>query len=245
MNISIVTGTLNRIRFLPGMVENCLQDQRNELVLVDGGSTDGTLEYLRKEASKNERLKLIEMGEKSNYASFMNRGIRASSHDLVCQWNDDVLMLDDWDKVYRNIDRSHAVFSFPWKRGLLRDKDDEAWLKLGDFSGTSLSSNKWIYYPRCVNFGIFRREVFRKVGMYSERFKFYYADADITNRAMIIGKFGIKRIDARVMDVCEDKKKRMATQAVDEHDNNVHSALMHMYGRGELPKDLEYLGEGD
>ena len=42
--ISIVTGTLNRLGMLPSLIENTvLSDERLELVLVDGGSTDGTL----------------------------------------------------------------------------------------------------------------------------------------------------------------------------------------------------------
>ena len=43
--ISIVTGTLNRIDHLKRVIENTVDsDPRLELVLIDGGSTDGTIE---------------------------------------------------------------------------------------------------------------------------------------------------------------------------------------------------------
>ena len=46
--ISIVTGTLNRISLLPNLIENTvLSDKRIELVLVDGGSNDDTVEYIK------------------------------------------------------------------------------------------------------------------------------------------------------------------------------------------------------
>ena len=46
-NISIVTGTLNRLNFLDGLIRNTVgSDERLELVLGDGGSTDGTIQFL-------------------------------------------------------------------------------------------------------------------------------------------------------------------------------------------------------
>ena len=49
--ISIVTGTLNRLKYLGGLIENTVESvdgKSLELVLVDGGSTDGTIEYLER-----------------------------------------------------------------------------------------------------------------------------------------------------------------------------------------------------
>jgi glycosyltransferase involved in cell wall biosynthesis len=75
--ISIVTGTLNRVGMLPMLVENTvMSDERIELVLVDGGSTDGTIDYIK--SLDNPQIKLIEVGGRSTYPHFMNLGIQAS-----------------------------------------------------------------------------------------------------------------------------------------------------------------------
>ena len=80
--ISIVTGTLNRVGMLPMLVENTvMSDERIELVLVDGGSTDGTIDYIK--SLDNPQIKLIEVGGRSTYPHFMNLGIQESTHEVV------------------------------------------------------------------------------------------------------------------------------------------------------------------
>jgi glycosyltransferase involved in cell wall biosynthesis len=71
--ISIVTGTLNRIDHLKRVIENTVDsDSRLELVLIDGGSIDGTIEYLKN--LNHSRVKLIEEGGRSYYWDYMKIG---------------------------------------------------------------------------------------------------------------------------------------------------------------------------
>ena len=64
--ISIVTGTLNRLGMLPSLIDNTvLSDERLELVLVDGGSIDGTIDYIKQ--LNHPQIKLIEVGGRSSY----------------------------------------------------------------------------------------------------------------------------------------------------------------------------------
>jgi glycosyltransferase involved in cell wall biosynthesis len=194
--ISIVTGTLNRRAFLPQLIENCLSSPLTELVLLDGGSSDGTQDYIK--GLKHPRIKLIEIGKRSSWSSFMNVGIKAASHELVCQWNDDVLLLATWEEVVKEIEPKYDIYVFSWKTGTMAQSSDPTWLKTGEFNGLSAnpallrketygtSSNGW----RChcfMNYGIYRKDVFRKAGLYCEDFLFYHADGDMTNRAYYLG----------------------------------------------------------
>ena len=113
--ISIVTGTYNRKDLLEGLIKNTVDaSERLELVLVDGGSTDDTVEYIKD--LNHPRIKLVKVGERSSYPHFMNLGIRNASHELVAQWNDDVLLKNDWEDVFAEID-GNDFYIFSWSIG--------------------------------------------------------------------------------------------------------------------------------
>lgn len=131
--ISIVTGTLNRLKFLPELIKNTVDaNELLELVLVDGGSTDGTIEYLKN--LNHPQIKLIEVGRRSSYPHYMNLGIRNAKYEFICQWNDDVLMCNDWQEVIDKI-RQTAKLELPfailfnWKHGDPEDVQSSEWME--------------------------------------------------------------------------------------------------------------------
>lgn len=181
MNISIVTGTLNRIDHLKTVIDNTVGSNRDlELVIVDGGSTDGTVEFLR--GLEHDRVKRVYLGSRSPYWHYMNIGIRESSHELVCQWNDDVVLLNDWTEVMSEIDDDHDYFVFSW-----RDR-----MFLQDFTildGVAPDGT----VETVMNYGIYRKRVFREAGMYDDSYNYYYCDGDMSLRAQRFG-FRPKRL---------------------------------------------------
>ena len=77
---SIITGTLNRVKTLPKLIKNTVDSfSKMELIILDGGSTDGSVEYLKN--LKNSKIKLIEIGHRSSWPSFTNMGIEAAKYD--------------------------------------------------------------------------------------------------------------------------------------------------------------------
>jgi glycosyltransferase involved in cell wall biosynthesis len=173
MKISIVTGTLNRQNLLPGLIANTVKsDHRLELVLVDGGSIDGTIGYIK--SLNHPRIKLIEYGKRSSYPHFMNLGIENASHELICQWNDDVLLFNKWDEVFAEIDH-HDAYLFSWNNTTLENaKNISTWHLLNN------ANNKG---EIVMNYGIYRKDVFRKYGLYNTKYKYYCADGEMALRA--------------------------------------------------------------
>jgi glycosyltransferase involved in cell wall biosynthesis len=95
MDVSIVSGTYNRIAYLQNMVESIRQSVRfnlsYEVVLVDGGSIDGTIEWCKEQAD----IRLIEHGQLYGAVKAFNDGAFAAKGDYVILANDDIEFVGD------------------------------------------------------------------------------------------------------------------------------------------------------
>lgn len=100
---SIVTCTWNSQPFVKQAVESVLnQDcQDFEIVFIDGGSTDGTLEYLR---SVRGRTKIVE-NIRGGIARAMNTGIASASGEIIAH-----LHSDDYYSSNQTLSRVAAAF---------------------------------------------------------------------------------------------------------------------------------------
>ncbi len=88
--ISLVSGTYNRLPMLREMVQsfrdNLLPGIQYEVVLVDGGSNDGTIEWAKSQFD----VRLIEDGALLGAISAFTRGAQAAQGKYVLLANDDV-----------------------------------------------------------------------------------------------------------------------------------------------------------
>lgn len=91
MLLSIVSGTYNRLQYLKLMMTSVRRQLPRgipyEFVIIDGGSTDSTLDYLRAQHD----VKLIEDGQLTGAISAFSRGAEAASGEYVLMANDDVI----------------------------------------------------------------------------------------------------------------------------------------------------------
>ncbi len=92
--VSVITVVLNNQKYLTKSINSVLkQSYKNfELIIIDGGSTDGTLEILRKNNNKIDFW--ISEKDKGLYDA-MNKGIRLSRGSIISILNSD-------DTYYRN-----------------------------------------------------------------------------------------------------------------------------------------------
>lgn len=233
--ISIVTGTLNRGPFLPKLIENTVEaNEKLELVLVDGGSDDGTIEYIKEE--NHPRIKLVEVGQRSSYPHFMNLGIQHASHEIVCQWNDDVLLTNDWEEVFSEIDEEHDFYLFNWKYGSYEDMTNPDWMSGSDHS------NNW-FLVNCkpdgeivMNYGLYKKKIFREIGMYNFEYRYYCADGDMADRAY---SFGYKVKTLRDIKVCSLIADKVAQGF--PGDDQIYKNNLNLYKQKILPNSIEFL----
>jgi glycosyltransferase involved in cell wall biosynthesis len=234
--ISIVTGTLNRVNLIDNLIDNTVvKNEKLELILVDGGSNDGTIEKIK--SINHPRVKLIEVGRRSTYPHFMNLGIQNSSYDWICQWNDDVIMINNWDDVILEINRDYDFYLFNWKYGNLNDITNKEWLD-GEIytSGWCLVDETKNNGEIVMNYGLYNKKIFKEIGMYNNSYQYYYADGDMARRAH---EFGFKHKSLRNIKVCSLFTAKTAEHTI--HDTTIYNDNITMYKNGILPKNLEYL----
>tara|TARA_R110000851_G_scaffold44148_9_gene108687 strand:- start:498 stop:1229 length:732 start_codon:yes stop_codon:yes gene_type:complete len=234
--ISIVTGTLNRRSLLPELINNTVEkSDKLELVLVDGGSSDGTLEYIKN--LNHPQIKLVEVGQRSSYPHFMNLGIKESKYDYVCQWNDDVLLVNDWSDIIKEID-DNDFYIFNWKYGGINSITNPSWLSGDDVShengGWCLVDNTDKGDELIMNYGIYNKKIFSEIGMYNDEYHYYYADSDMCYRAHM---FGYKHKSLWDIKVCSLLTTKTAIHG--PNDVSIYEKNIELYRNKTLPKNIE------
>lgn len=105
--ISVIMPSLNVSKY----IKQCLQSVLNqtlediEIICVDGGSTDGTLDIIQQYVKKDNRVKLIHSDIKS-YGYQMNLGIKEASGDYI-----GIVETDDYiqSDMYRGMSESSRI----------------------------------------------------------------------------------------------------------------------------------------
>jgi len=237
--ISIVTGTLNRKNLLPNLIKNTVDsNDKLELVLVDGGSSDGTIEYL--EGLNHSRIKLIKVGSRSPYPHFMNLGIENSTYEWVCQWNDDALLVNDWSEVISEITDEFDFYLFNWKYGTVEQMTNVSWLNGTD---VSKSNGGWCLLDKSleggeivVNYGLYNKKIFKDIGLYNNQYKYYYADGDMSIRSHC---FGYKHKSLYDIKVCSVITPKTATHH--HNDKKIYDENIRNYRSKKLSNTIKKL----
>lgn len=96
-DVSVVFGTCNRVGFLGRAVQSILDSIQKlsfEIVIVDAGSDDGTVEYLAKmQELYPECIRVIQQGARRGAVSAFNEGFNAARGTYVAAFNDDAVYI--------------------------------------------------------------------------------------------------------------------------------------------------------
>jgi YD repeat-containing protein len=168
MRFSIITCTWNSEPYLEASISSVLaQDHTDfEYIFVDGGSTDGTIERIR----AIPRETVFVTGVRGGISHAMNEGIRLATGDVIAHLHGDDYYPDGrvLSTVAEVMERTGAGWVFGRN---LRDiggvVSEEAWA-VPRYSYKRLLKGNFIPHEACF----VRRELFEKVGGFSERWKY-------------------------------------------------------------------------
>lgn len=185
MKISIITSCFNRAATVRATIESVLaQDYNNiEFIVVDGASTDGSLEIIREYEGYISTI--ISEPDHGMYEA-INKGIRVATGDVIGLLHSDDFFYDN-GVVSRIVERMKITRAdFLYGDGLFVDPDNtdkvvRNWIG-GSYRLWKVRHGWLPLHPTCY----IRREVVNRLGLYNESYKIA-ADSDLLLRYLITG----------------------------------------------------------
>jgi GT2 family glycosyltransferase len=197
--VSVIIPNLNGERLLriclDSMARQTFRDF--EVVVVDNGSVDDSVELLKKNYGS---LRIIEFKENRGFAAAVNAGIKGSDAEYVCLLNNDIEADPDFLREMVGVLRERD--DIDWCAAKMLRYDDRNVLDgagdgiLRSGSGYKLGTleedqgtydEQRIVFGACAGAAVYRQSFFEKVGYFDEDFFAYLEDVDLNLRANLLG----------------------------------------------------------
>ncbi len=188
--VSVVLGSYNRKTFLINAIESIRNELNNadfphEIIVVDGGSDDGSAEWLQKQ---KDIITIIQHNrgkykgrkiERRSWGYFMNLGFRAARGKYICMLSDDCLVIPG------AIKNGYENFEGNLKKGINAGAMAFFWRNWPEQTKYAVFK---FYGIITINHGMFLRDALDKVGYIDEEnYMFYSADVDLSFKLHKLG----------------------------------------------------------
>ena len=197
-SITIVIPNYNGMKYLQGCLDSLREqtEQDFETILVDNGSTDGSVDYVR---TQYPEVKIRAYHKNTGFCRAVNTGIRLSKAPYVLLLNNDVICGKDMVReLLRAIRSGKNIFSCCAK--LVRMDDPGKLDDAGDYYSAlgwafargkgqpaSLYEREEKIFACCGAAAIYSRSILNEIGLFDENHFAYLEDLDIGYRAQIRG----------------------------------------------------------
>ncbi len=190
--VNIVIPNWNGLRFLPDCLASLQRQQFTawQITVVDNGSSDGSIDYLR-----TNEVKLIALPENRGFSAAVNAGILSSNAPYIFLLNNDTeLPPDCLHHLLKAADALPEYDVFAPKMLSFHERDmldgaGDAFLRggagyrLGTMEKDSaLYSQAGPIFGACAGAVLYRRSLFDRIGLFDEDFFAYLEDVDFNLR---------------------------------------------------------------
>jgi GT2 family glycosyltransferase len=199
--VSVIIVTWNSKKYLPVCLEHLLAQTLHdfEVILVDNGSEDGTLDGLH-EKYLSLNLQIHRLSSNRGFAAANNIGASLARGQWLALLNADAFPHSDWlEQLLKAVD-DNSEFSFFASRQLQANKP-ELLDGAGDaYHVSGLAWRQYFGYPAdqfglvsrevfsaCAAAALYSRDAFLSVGGFDEDFFSYYEDVDLSFRLRLQG----------------------------------------------------------
>jgi len=201
---SIIIPNYNGKKFLESSLGSIFKQKgkiKKEVIVVDNGSADGSVEWLKRPTAptfRGEKLKVIFNKKNLGFAKAVNQGIKQAKYDYLIVMNNDLKLEKNWLQIMEK-----AI-----KRWSKKEKIGAYFGKVLDWEGKRLESAGLVYFSsgKAFNRGngepikkrkynqeeviwggsasviVYRKEALKKVGLFDPLFFAYLEDVDLALR---------------------------------------------------------------
>lgn len=180
---SIITVCLNRAAFIETAIQSVMAQEYDDLehIMIDGGSTDGTLEILK----KYPHLRVVSEPDEGVYDAF-NKGIALARGEVINFLNSD----DRWENgflpaVAETFKKNPDLEIITTNAFVCRRNDENEWIvkkKLPALSGGDQFFTELQNRGPAINAWFIRKTLFSKIGVFNDSYH-YSGDTDFCLRA--------------------------------------------------------------
>ena len=172
-----------------------------DITVVDNGSTDGSVEYLR---SRWPEVRVVELAENAGFPAAINRGVHASRGRYVALLNNDIELSPDWlELLVAELDGDPGIGFVTGK--IMRHDDRNVieqaghdFFTCGHFQPIGLDQPDTGQYderrPTAIvtaAAALYRRQALAEAGDFDEDYFLYCEDGDLCLRMLLRGYSGI------------------------------------------------------
>jgi glycosyltransferase involved in cell wall biosynthesis len=195
LKVSVCITILNEEKSISKLIESLLKQSKkaDEIIIVDGGSSDKTVEIIRHLQKKDKRIKLII--QKCTRSEGRNISIDLAKNDIIATTDADCTTDVNWLKnltepfKYKDVDISAGFYTM---------KADNDFLKASSFFlGVVPSKFDENFLPSTRSMA-FRKRAWEKIGGFPESGNNSSEDTDFNNKALEAGMKYARVKDARV-----------------------------------------------
>lgn len=177
LKISVIMPVLNRVETFRQSIESVLEHSSDEveIIVIDGGSTDGTLNIIRENADK---IAYWETGLDRGICDAFNRGLAKATGELITILNSDDYWSDEgYSELIKTVLQNSDADIYHSSVRYIDEKNEYTYVITPNVK--NLKRRMSVFHPTMF----VKRTCYQTVGLYNESYK-YAMDSDWCLRAL-------------------------------------------------------------